>query len=479
MPRLLTLRDLRLPIQRMVLILALCGGAAGLLRLKVPGPEPTPPVPSGRQLTSDTMLLADADYRLALFAQQSAARLGVLGTTSPTSWEEAAVARYERLALGGPPVALACQRLGVIYGRRGYLPQARAMLAKAGSLDLSLSGVCASLALVYSKEPIRSGDVPRMRELLEQQPRWLVLLTLADLGHRLGKPEEERSFRTAGDRELRRFGFGVLYLFLVQGALGLGAIVAALVLGVRALFRREQLSLPWYSNLAFLRWPEVVDVVAVMAFCTALGHVARRALTSGLMADAPPALAARVAHYLLVAIPALALVITRTRSRDANWRRALGLRWPGGGAVVWPAALALGLTLLAAPWAVDALGPGLGVLLSRLGAAGVGGGSSSAGLGVDLMIALALAPVVEEVIFRGFVFRALLERLHPLLAAGASGLLFAAVHVPWDPQTLISLFVLGTVTAYTYRATRSLWPCIIAHAGYNACVLVTGLVLRM
>jgi membrane protease YdiL (CAAX protease family) len=374
---------------------------------------------------------------------------------------------------------LACHRLGVIYGRRGYLPQAREMLAKAGSLDPSLSQVCASLALVYSDQPVPPKDAVRMTELLQAQPRWIALLTLGDLAHRVGRPAEQRTLRTAADHELRRFGSAVVDLILIQGGLVLAALLAALVVGIRTLFTREQPSLPWYTHLGWLPWPDVVEVPALMAFCNALGLVGRRALLGGLPADAPLALAARVGHYLLVAVPALALVLVRARWRETDWRGGLGLHWTGVGATLRPALLALGLALVAVPWVSAPLASGVGALLSRLGAAvGAGGGAPGTAV-VDLLVAVLLAPLVEEVVFRGFVFRALDEHLHPLLAAGASALLFAAVHVPWDLDALVSLFALGLITAYTYRATRSLWPCIIAHAGYNACVLLAGLILRM
>lgn len=473
------LRRSRLPLRRLGLVLLLCGATAGLLHLRLVGPLPAPPVVSVEQVPGEALLLPDAQYRVALHAQHLAARYGVPGVTSPTAWEEAAIAQYERLALGDPPVPLACQRLGVVYGRRGYLPQAREMLAKAGLLDPSLSQVCASLALVYSDQPIPPKDAVRMTQLLQEQPPWIALLTLGDLARRLGRPNEERTLRIAADHEVRRFGSTVTALILIQGGLAAAALLGALVVGVRALFTRDQPSLPWYTHLGWLPWPDVVAVPALMAFCNALGLVGRRALIGGLPPDVPLALAARAGHYLLVAAPALALVLVQARRRETDWRVAFDLRWPGVGATLRPAALALGLALLTVPWMSGIVVSGLNALLSLLGAAGRVCGAAPGTVVLDVLVAVVLAPLVEEVIFRGFVFRALHEHLHPLLAASASALLFAAVHVPWDPQALVSLFALGLITAYTYRATRSLWPCIIAHAGYNACVLLTGLILRM
>ena len=79
------------------------------------------------------------------------------------------------------------------------------------------------------------------------------------------------------------------------------------------------------------------------------------------------------------------------------------------------------------------------------------------------------APLCEEFIFRGLVFRGLRRSLHPGLAIIASAALFALVH---PPVSVIPVFGLGLATAFVFEKTRLLWAPIAAHATYNACVIL-------
>lgn len=84
-----------------------------------------------------------------------------------------------------------------------------------------------------------------------------------------------------------------------------------------------------------------------------------------------------------------------------------------------------------------------------------------------------VAPVVEEVIFRGLVFRALRTRWNFVPTLALTGLAFAAFH--FDAATLPPLMVTGAFFAYAYERTGSLWGAIVPHAGLNALVLAATL----
>jgi len=88
-----------------------------------------------------------------------------------------------------------------------------------------------------------------------------------------------------------------------------------------------------------------------------------------------------------------------------------------------------------------------------------------------LASALVVAPLLEEVIFRGLVQTAFLSVTGRgrrwwvvIIAAG----IFTGMHAgqPW--QVLPSLFVLGVVLGWLYERTGSLWPSMLVHAGFNA-----------
>jgi ABC-2 type transport system permease protein len=85
-----------------------------------------------------------------------------------------------------------------------------------------------------------------------------------------------------------------------------------------------------------------------------------------------------------------------------------------------------------------------------------------------LALALIAAPLCEEFIFRGLVYRGLRRSLHPALAIVASAALFAQVH---PAVSVIPVFGLGLVAAFCFERTGLLLAPIIAHMTYNACVI--------
>lgn len=77
-----------------------------------------------------------------------------------------------------------------------------------------------------------------------------------------------------------------------------------------------------------------------------------------------------------------------------------------------------------------------------------------------------LAPVVEEIFFRGFVFQGFRQKYGWVNSMLLSSALFAAAHL--DPVALIPTFVLGCVLAYMFQRSNSIWPGVILHFLVNA-----------
>jgi membrane protease YdiL (CAAX protease family) len=84
------------------------------------------------------------------------------------------------------------------------------------------------------------------------------------------------------------------------------------------------------------------------------------------------------------------------------------------------------------------------------------------------------APLAEEIVFRGVVFRILLERLKFWGAALASAVLFALIHAPFwwlsgDKRGLDLLSALGSMVGYgllfagLFRWSGSLWSPLLCH----------------
>lgn len=89
------------------------------------------------------------------------------------------------------------------------------------------------------------------------------------------------------------------------------------------------------------------------------------------------------------------------------------------------------------------------------------------------LLVVVLAPVAEEVLFRGFIYRALRNRFSVAVASGGVGAVFAAVHYS-GPETLPLLppiALLSVLFCLLYERTGSLWPAIALHAINNAIAL--------
>jgi membrane protease YdiL (CAAX protease family) len=92
----------------------------------------------------------------------------------------------------------------------------------------------------------------------------------------------------------------------------------------------------------------------------------------------------------------------------------------------------------------------------------------SALIGYGVLLAF-VAPLAEELFFRGFLYGVLRERIGLLGGALATGLVFGGVHIAGSPvETVGVLVILGTLLCVLYEQTGSLIPCIALHAINNA-----------
>jgi hypothetical protein len=85
------------------------------------------------------------------------------------------------------------------------------------------------------------------------------------------------------------------------------------------------------------------------------------------------------------------------------------------------------------------------------------------------LLTCVVAPISEEILFRGFFFRALSNWRGWLPAALVTGLVFGGIHAGSAPAVdLVPLAALGFALCVLYRRTGSLYPCIAAHALNNS-----------
>lgn len=84
----------------------------------------------------------------------------------------------------------------------------------------------------------------------------------------------------------------------------------------------------------------------------------------------------------------------------------------------------------------------------------------------EILSSVILAPICEEIIFRGLLLTALANKLGTKAAVILSSAIFSLIHY-YDFVNTIDVFIFGIIMAITFLKTRSLVPCIIAHALFN------------
>lgn len=90
-------------------------------------------------------------------------------------------------------------------------------------------------------------------------------------------------------------------------------------------------------------------------------------------------------------------------------------------------------------------------------------------IGVTILMVVIIAPLVEEIFFRGFVLRTLLTRYRPVVASLLSAAIFSASHLEF--RSFTALFILGYIINQIYLKNRSVWPCVFFHMINNAITL--------
>ena len=94
----------------------------------------------------------------------------------------------------------------------------------------------------------------------------------------------------------------------------------------------------------------------------------------------------------------------------------------------------------------------------------------------SLLVAVIVAPICEELFFRGFLLQGLRQNMPAWAAIGVSSLIFAAAHLSLGsfPILLILAIFLGILRV----ATRSIWPGVILHTLNNLLGLLYVLTLK-
>jgi membrane protease YdiL (CAAX protease family) len=92
---------------------------------------------------------------------------------------------------------------------------------------------------------------------------------------------------------------------------------------------------------------------------------------------------------------------------------------------------------------------------------------------LTVVVTALVAPVCEEVAFRGYIQTALSLRQRPAAAMAGTAVLFALMHL--DPFRFVALVFLGALFGWLVWRAGSVWPAVVAHAASNG--LAVGIAL--
>ncbi len=87
-------------------------------------------------------------------------------------------------------------------------------------------------------------------------------------------------------------------------------------------------------------------------------------------------------------------------------------------------------------------------------------------VGLQIISVVIMAPIAEELLFRGILFNTIKHAGYPLAGMFASAALFALVH--GSMALMLPLFVMGFALAWVYEKSGSIIAPIVMHATFNA-----------
>jgi hypothetical protein len=392
---------------------------------------------------------------------------------------QVAIAHYERLAyLPSPISAQARVKLSLIYGRDGSPAEAAVILGPVPRDAPALVRVSVMMNWLYGdgpKPPDLEGAVSDLRAYLEP---WFVRACLADLAAKQGDKQEAgriaADIGAAGVRFLAGLAVeaAAWALVLVAGAAALVWWLLRWLLTPRPLAppRPAPLLKPWRPLDAMEVWAWLLLAVVLLR---ASGRVV--AQRPGI----PPLGIALLdaAAYLAAVLVALFVIRLRLRGQRGSAFAAVGLSPArplglAGGLVAYGAFVA-GLAALAAGVGLAFRIPPLALVMAQAGQ--LRAVSDPLAAVVYGLVAVGIAPLAEEGIFRGFVYGGLRRRMSVPAAILLSSVMFAATHVGQPAAAMIGLAGLAMAFAYAFERTRNLYVAIGMHMAHNA--LIFALIL--
>jgi membrane protease YdiL (CAAX protease family) len=226
---------------------------------------------------------------------------------------------------------------------------------------------------------------------------------------------------------------------------------------------------------ALPRWPVWAPFAGMlMTLVAAAVSVAVIAAVAGLAGvdvdrgdDVAPGVIIAGTYAQDLALIAAALLLARWLDPPLRLRQ-FGLRpTPAGSALGWLVLVWLAFIVFSFIWSLALDIQESDDLPQELGA-----DSSTLALVAVAVLVCVMAPLAEELFFRGFVFTSLRRILGIPVAAIVTGAIFGAIHLGGtEIEFIVPLAVFGALLCLLYVWTDSLLPCIVLHALNNGLAL--------
>jgi len=459
-------------VARIVVIVALAA-LTGLLIALVGGPYDLSS-DSWLQSPAQMTLPADILYRVSVGLGASGYQSGNGDSFSAHRLQQTAIALYERAALSPQGTAKASCRLGIIYAKSGYRDHARAMFEQAIQRDAENTKLYSLLIRLYVDESVEELSLLKRVALLDEQEHWLATMTRADLYERVGQEGQAEQLRAHWQQRQMVFSGIVGLLMAFYAVMGLVGVVILAMVVISWLAGRQRSTSPWRKPWNLVDVAEALVVLLLLLVCVSVIVAALREVVG-------PALSSEITNAILMAVGYLfcgvctiALIVYRIGRRRV-WE-LLGVKRHRVAASIGQGIAGFGVVVALLAIALSVLG--------QLGIERIVPLAPQAPLEVFLetrnpltfaiyfVLVGILAPVIEELIFRGFVYPGLRRIMTVPAAALASALIFAAVHIAVPVGSLLAITLIGVVLAYLYERSGSLIAPMVTHAMYNSFVFL-------
>lgn len=187
-------------------------------------------------------------------------------------------------------------------------------------------------------------------------------------------------------------------------------------------------------------------------------------------------------------IATVGTIVVWLSARHPGWVQAL--RLPEHGKRLKEIAIAVGLGPLVYAGIAFLVVPIIAIILESIAGQGASTpeqinaeGLSSAGRILTVLVAVVAAPIAEELVFRGILFRSVRDRRGFWWGAIVSSLLFGLVHfvpAPWQDTVLLqaTMVFTGLALAAIYEWRGNLLSCIVTHMSFNMVGVILILVVK-